>query len=253
MSSVFDVRRLALIGGFLLISVSLPAQTRTGGEPEKEETAEFFRSIAASIYKLAWPTATYRDIEFGGFRREPGGLAVIIKLSGEGLFEKNLWLKLGIIVNRNGIEDIKVMGHNAMFVPPFETSKTMAKLLAEVGQQYAKRQSASAGVGQAMAGAVCLINSTSIKLNFVYRWGTGEWQKGEVEPGGSQWFAWKYATAEHVSPVFEIAYDNSLAEGITDQRYVLDRTASRLPVTCDQSSRYNFSLNGDTVLLNAIR
>jgi hypothetical protein len=250
------MRRVAFVVFLLILSISLCAQAQTTNDPDTDGVAAFLRSVAATIYKLAWPTATYKDIEFGGFERESNGLAVVIKLSGEGLFEKYLWMKLGIVVNRDGIQDVKVLGHNGMFAAPFETTKAMGNLMLELGRQYSKHQSASvepAPAQAAMAGAVCIANAAGIKLNFDYRWGTGQWQASQIASGESRWFSWTYDTAEHISPVFEISYDDNLAPGLTEQRYVLDRAAARMPVTCEQAALYRFSLDGQAVLLRAVK
>jgi hypothetical protein len=147
------------------------SQVRPSDERENDDARSFLRSVAATIYRLAWPTATYKQIEFAGFQREPDGLAVAVKLSGEGLLGDNLWLKLGIVLNGDGIKDVRVLGHNALLAGPFETSKAI----------------------------------------------------------------------------------NNLAPGYTETSYWLERTPVNTPVSCSEARKYAFSVDGNAILLNALR
>jgi len=231
-------------------------------QKEEDDVVSFLRSVAATVYKLAWPTATYKSVEFAGLQREPEGIAVVMKLSGEGLFGDNLWLKLGVVVNGNGIQDVKVIGDNALFAAPFATSKALAHVAAELGKEYANRRPANQPVSQPtptqtvpaplMAGAICLMNPTYASLAFIYRWGDEAWQRDEITAGNSSLYWWKYPTAEHSSPRFDIRYHDSLAPGDTEQAYWLERTATSLPVSCDQASRYSFGIEGQKVVLHKV-
>ena len=98
-------RRGALLAGFLIL-VSPVLERAQASDRDQDEVSAFLRSMAATIYQAAWPTASYKRTEFDGSQREADGIAVVMKLSGEGLFENNLWVKLGIVVNRDGIKDL---------------------------------------------------------------------------------------------------------------------------------------------------
>jgi len=245
-------KQAASLACLLLYSLALLAQSGAPSQKEKDDLAGFLNSAAAGIYEMAWPTATYRSAEFGGFQREADGIAVIVKLSGEGLFGDNLWLKLGLVVNRNGIQDVRVIDHDALFAPPFATSKAIGDLLVELGKRYAGRQVETNIESQPMAGAVCIVNSTEIDLAFAYRWGDAAWQRDEVEAGKTSVYWWRYQTAEHNSPKFFIRYNDSLAGGDTEQSYWLERMASPLPVTCSQAARYRFGIEGWRVHLRLV-
>ena len=146
-----------------------------------------------------------------------------------------------------------MLGHNGLFAGPFETSKMIAKTIADLSREYAAQQEAKRAAVPGMGGAVCVINSTAWKLSFNYRWGTAEWQSVELQPGYHQWFAWKYDSGERRSPTFEIAYDEDLSSAYQERRYVLDRNASPMPATCDQAARYDFSQEGDRVVLRSTK
>jgi hypothetical protein len=103
-----------------------------------------------------------------------------------------------------------------------------------------------------MAGAICLMNPTDANLAFIYRWGDEAWQREEIAAGNSGLYWWKYATADHSSPRFDIRYHDSLAPGDTEQAYCLERTATSLPVSCNQASRYSFGIEGQKVVLHKV-
>jgi hypothetical protein len=241
----------------LLSSVAMIAQQ----SQDERDADSFFHSVAATIYTLAWPTATFKKAEFSGLQRVSNGIAVVMKLSGIGLFGDDLWLKLGVVVNHDGIQDVKVMGHDALFAGPFETSKAVGQLIVELDKQYSKRQAPSApstvptpltpstSPTPETVAAVCVVNSSNININFAYRWGSAEWSKIQLAPQNNQVYFWHYATSERISPDFEIAYDDNLADGYTEQRYNLKRVQAQTPVTCNQASQYEFLLNGNAILM----
>src|SRR4051794_23631459 len=187
MFSSRSFNRVVIAVCFLIVVAPSRAQ-RQGDDRDKDDVGSFLKSVAATIYRLAWPTATYKRAEFGGFQRQTDGIAVMMKLSGEGLFGDDLWLKLGIVVNRDGIQDLRVLGHNALFAAPFETSKALGNLVAELGREYSAREAAKNAAAQNLvvqdaAGAVCLSNSTWMKLNFSYRWDRGSGRRWNSSPG----------------------------------------------------------------------
>ncbi len=253
------VRRIASIATvFLFFVLTLLAQT-SQDQRERQDADSFFHSVAATIYTLAWPTATFKKAEFSGFQRVSNGIAVVMKLSGVGLFGDNLWLKLGVVVNKDGIQDIKVIDHDALFAGPFETTKAMRDLIVELDRRYSQQQTpapirpALTAPAADVVAAVCLVNASNIDLNFSYRWGAGQWTQVVLKPSYNQSYFWRYQTSERISPNFEISYDDNLAEGLTERRYNLERSQAHQPVTCDEASRYQFRLDGSAILLESLR
>jgi hypothetical protein len=141
MVSSRSLNRAAIVVCFLIFVLPSHAQ-RQADDRDKDEVGGFLKSMAATIYRFAWPTATYKQAEFGGFQRQADGIAVVMKLSGEGLFGDDLWIKLGIVINRDGIQDLRVLGHNALFVAPFETSKALRNLISEQRMPQSRTQPA---------------------------------------------------------------------------------------------------------------
>lgn len=134
-----SVPRLASVVVVLLLSSASSIAQTSQDQKEREDADSLFRSIAGTIYKLAWPTATYKKAEFSGLQRVSNGIAVVMRLSGEGLFGDDLWLKLGVVVNKDGIQDIKVIDHDALFAGPFATAKALGELVAELNREYSKQ------------------------------------------------------------------------------------------------------------------
>ena len=223
------------------------AQDNAPSQKDQDELAAFLNSAAAGIYKLAWPTATYKRAEFGGFERVRDGIAVTMKLSGTGLFGDSLWLRLGIVVNSNGIQDVRVIDHDALFAAPFATAKTLGELAVELGKQFSSRPQSSAK--RELAGAVCIANSTEADVVFAYRWGEADWQRDTVAAGRSTVYWWRYQSGESDSPRFYIRYDFSSAAGLSEQSYWLERRTAAVPAKCEQASRYGFRWAGQKLLL----
>lgn len=246
----------ALLCAFTVLAAHTQAQEQEEVN-QKDKIASFMDSVASTVYKLAWPSATYKSWRFDDFRRTPGGYRLVLKLSGLSGFDgSDLWLKIGFLMNSDGLKDWSVVDHNAILMPPFKTSQAIGALGMQLAKQYAQSQpvrratppilSSPVGYTPAQAGAVCIINSTDRTLNFSYRWGVaGPWRSGTIPAGKANLMWWPYASADQQSsPLFEIEYNDNLAEGYTIQRYFLDRYAVPLPATCDASKQYRFTVQG---------
>jgi hypothetical protein len=66
-------------------------------------------------------------------------------------------------------------------------------------------------------------------------------------------FWWPYGRGgEHVSPPFQIKYDDSFEDGYTEQGYTLERYAAKLPLTCPAAKEYRFTTDGTKIFLRSI-
>lgn len=95
---------------------------------------KFVDSIAYSIFKLAWPTAHYSDVEVMEYDETSYGYEMIIRLKGESSFclkdHCPLKLDLKVVTSSNfSIEDVSVKRHNAILQPPFKTIDSVADAL----------------------------------------------------------------------------------------------------------------------------
>src|ERR1700733_5026801 len=57
---------LATLLAFSTLGFSQPAPP---DQRDRDAARSFLQSVGATIYKLAWPTATYQRIDFDGFQR----------------------------------------------------------------------------------------------------------------------------------------------------------------------------------------
>jgi hypothetical protein len=57
MGSVRVIKRPVRFAGFLARSVGISPQTNTVDQREGDDVAFYLQSVAATVYKLAWPTA----------------------------------------------------------------------------------------------------------------------------------------------------------------------------------------------------
>jgi hypothetical protein len=235
---------LPVIVCLLFLQVTLVSQSRPQPDP-KDVFTKIADSAAAAIYKIAWPTATYKHCELAEIRPANSGFDVIVKLSGlSGWDNSDLWLFLGFAFRDGDFKNMWVVKHNGNW-PPFATANALRRAGEELLKEYEQ------SVDQ--AGAVCLINATNSPLAFSYRWGDGPWQDGKLLPGSSYMFWWPYGRgSEHVSPPFQISYDDSFEDGYTEQRYTLDRYATKLPLTCPAAKEYRFTTDGTKIFLRSI-
>lgn len=108
----------------------------------ERKTTSFISSVAATVYAAAWPTATYKDWSYKSFERVSGGGDLVVRFKGESAFGGELWLDLRFEFRNGGLSDVRIHGHNAILVPPFETTIAAGKAIGEVVAQYARENSA---------------------------------------------------------------------------------------------------------------
>jgi len=91
-----------------------------------------FDKMANFIFKTAWPTATYEDYEI--FEVDNQNNTIVVKMNGHSnltfIGKGKLYMKLKLyFADDYSIRDVKVISHNAILSPPFNTTKAVAKLL----------------------------------------------------------------------------------------------------------------------------
>ena len=255
-----NVRRLILFVSLIALSSQLGAQQQ---DREVQQAQSFIQSVAKTIYYFAWPTATYRSVRFAGFDRDGNNLIIQAVFSGEGLFGDTAWVKLGLVVNSNGIQDLRIIDHHELFVGPFETSKTVGGLLLELAKESSQPsrpavQASSPGTRvyppsspAVTFGATCVINETTTALKFQYRWGDADWKQEDLPVDNNVTLSWNTAIGGPV-PMLLIRYDDDFAEGYTEQRYRLENTMTGSAPTCEQSKQYVFTTTGSKINLNPV-
>ena len=245
--------RLVLV--VLLITVACAAQTNAQG-PDRG----FFDSIAQFTYNMAWPTATYVKWNFDSVREVPGGYDVVLLLDGRSGFDKSdLWLKLGVALRSNGIDNIWVVDHNAILVPPFKTMQALGQLTADLEKQYQQSQQAQAhpapsqppATAPGRAAAVCLSNETGNVLNIAYHWGNDSWSNKTIDADKTLVFWFPINNGDSTAPRFFVEYNNSFVNHDAWQSYELERDAVTLPANCNTAKVYVFTSSGSNILLSA--
>lgn len=253
-----------LIHSLIVLTFSLIASSQDTKTTQKSDIEQFVNSVAKTIYKLAWPTATYRSVSLDGVAFVDEGANVMIVLSGISAFDNDkLWLKLSVMIRNGSIADIRVIDHNAILAPPFATSGAIAKALKETADQYAAQQRAQAPAPSATessppatspaagAEAACLTNETPSPISFDYHWGTGEWKHAALDPNQTLRMWWTLDAGETASPQLSIRYDDDFAPGYSERDYDLSRTRTVLPISCENVLNFKFAMSGEKILVYA--
>ena len=95
-----------------------------------------FDTMANFIFKTAWPTATYEDYEI--FEVDNQNNTIIVKMNGHSnwtfIGKGKLHMKIKLFFTDDyAIRDVRVINHNAILSPPFNTVKSISKLISESG------------------------------------------------------------------------------------------------------------------------
>ena len=126
---------LAMAGSTLVASLLAGQQAA----PD-EEARGLVEPIAATVYKAAWPTATFERFALSRVNRTAGGQDVIVRLEGISAFGGGtLWMELALEFRGGRMTDLAVRRHNAVLAKPFETSQAVGRLLVDVGEEMAEQ------------------------------------------------------------------------------------------------------------------
>ena len=127
----------------LAAAVTLRGQD-AGNAGDRDSISHFVNSVAQTVYKMAWPTATYRDFSLDGIEPIEGGLNVLVTLNGlSGLDQSDLWVQLVFVIRNGGLDDVRVKNDNHILVAPFATTTALAGAAAEMAKEYAAQQQAA--------------------------------------------------------------------------------------------------------------
>jgi hypothetical protein len=89
---------------------------------DAQKAASFIESVAKTICYFAWPSATFKSVRFAGFARDGNSLVIQATFSGTGFFGDAPWVKLGLVVDKDGIQDVRLMDHQELFLGPLEAN-----------------------------------------------------------------------------------------------------------------------------------
>ena len=90
-----------------------------------------FDKFSHLIFKAGWPTATYVDYEF--FDVNHSERFVVVQMNGISYWsDGKLNMRIKVTFNSNyGIDDVDVIKHNALLMPPFKTLEGLGKIIKE--------------------------------------------------------------------------------------------------------------------------
>lgn len=70
---------------------------------------------------------------------------------------------------------------------------------------------------------LCIENNTGMKINYLYRWGTRNWQTSQLADDEYDVHSWRYTSDSAISPNFQIKFDANLTGRVYYRIYNLDR------------------------------
>ncbi|MEZ5320104.1 MAG: hypothetical protein R2752_22070 [Vicinamibacterales bacterium] len=109
-------------------------------------------TVASAVFFAAWPTATYRQLTFGGVTRAGSGVDVRVRLHGTSAFADGpLWTDVVLVIRDGRVMDLRFGANNGV-VPPGLTTSLVGSVLAEISKELAESAAASRGTSSA-AGA----------------------------------------------------------------------------------------------------
>ena len=119
----------------LMISILVSSNARA------DSVSDFVRSIGYPVFKVAWPTATYKSYQVVDIDSYSWGYSMDVKFKGESnmclMDSCPLWFKLRIKVNNSfDVKDMDLVDHNALLAPPFATTGALAQAMIEANKGY---------------------------------------------------------------------------------------------------------------------
>lgn len=129
--------RLHLRVAVAILLVVLSAGAASAQRSDDTSERSFVASVAATVYGLAWPSATYEDWSVRSVAPRPNGLDIVARLTGESTFGGKLWLDLVFEFRNGGFSDLGIAGHSPSLFPPFATTTTIGALAMELASTVA--------------------------------------------------------------------------------------------------------------------
>jgi uncharacterized membrane protein len=107
------------------------------GQDSRSGFQGFVDAVGKSLYFLAWPTAIYEGVDFGGVAADGDAVDVTIRLYGRSAFSNGpLWVNTVIVVRNGEISDVRWGQNNAVLAAPGSTIKAWGEALAKVNADY---------------------------------------------------------------------------------------------------------------------
>lgn len=158
-----------------------------GEEGSRNSYEKFADAVGETLYFLAWPTAEYERVTFGGFSFATGGADISFRLHGRSGFSgDHLWVDVILEVRNGEITNIRWGDNNAILAQPGTIMAAMGEALAQLNEEYSRgsqgsqppgRQlSGSSGVSQGFGFYFANNCGKSVTLAIRYQEVTGQWQ-----------------------------------------------------------------------------
>jgi hypothetical protein len=173
---------VAVISAMLLLPGSLWCSD------SQSDFEQFVNSLGKSLYFLAWPTAQYEGVSFGGVTRNGDATDITFRLYGKSAFDdSSLWVDTVIEVRNGEITDLRWGQNNAILAAPGSTVKAMGEALRQLNQEYQRNHPpAQAGFGYYFTNQC----SKTVSLAIRYKDMSGQWRTTgwwQFSPGQSSY------------------------------------------------------------------
>lgn len=178
--SFAHVRHAAFSGllAFALLGVSWQS-ARAQDEQEVEEARGFIDRIAGTVFKWAWPSATYEQVRLTRLTPVENGFNAVVRLSGQSYWTGLLWMDLVFMLRDGRLADLRVMNHNAKIAEPFSTAKMVGGMIAGLAESYVQAPGAATPAPRPTPASYTLQVANDchlpIRVWLSYRTPAGEW------------------------------------------------------------------------------
>jgi len=238
-----SLRRSGITAVLLIVAFTavLPAQT----PPGRAWYERLVDGIAALVYNVAWPTATYERVTFGSLRPVANGADVTFRLHGKSaLADGDLWLDVIMKVRSGEITGLEWGDYNGFF-PPGLTTGTLLGAVNEVTKPSPTRPAASPT--SAAVAVACIDNRTNGTVNFKLKRGQGA-ANFSLPAGQAMIF-----TAPVADRAFEVTFDNRFTEGYqpASLRFHAGIRSPR-PDSCTEDLKLAFTTSGDRLGITTV-
>jgi tetratricopeptide (TPR) repeat protein len=152
---------------------------------------DFIDGVGEMLYFLAWPSAAYESVSFGGVSAAYGGADVKVMLHGKSFFsEEPLWTEVVVQFRDGKVRDVKWGRNNARLAQPGSTVTALGEALVELNAEYERSQGNSGFQGGSSGSSYGYHFTNScghpLRLAIRYTVGNDHWEtKGwwEFKPG----------------------------------------------------------------------
>jgi hypothetical protein len=203
--------------------------------------ARFVDGVAALTYNIAWPTATYRDVEVSTVTPAEGGADVAFRLHGKSAFaDGDLWLDVIMHVRDGRVAGLDWGENNGFFPPGLTTSAVLEGLNSAMKQANAPSAGDAAPASTPAVAVACVTNTTNGDVPFTLQRGA-DTSSFKLGPGQAMIFS-----AGPSDRHFQITFDNSYADGYQAGSLSFNAAVrSPRPESCDDDLTFVFLASGD--------